>query len=106
MNTALSELTGVRDSVAHYEDRGRGLGKRGKPVTLKPVDRPNVKLPNGGVLLLECLNSDTHRLGNTLADGTYGEVEITPATLEHARTAIQACLNAYTWSGHPSHWPG
>lgn len=101
-DAALPTLRGVRDSVAHHEDRSRGLGKDGKRLRLKPVDNQLARVP-GGVLILESLNG--RNFGSTMADGQYGEVPVTSASLAVANQLVQAIIQAFRWKGHPHHWP-
>ena len=101
-DTALPALRGVRNSVAHREDRSRGLGRDGKPLSLKPVDNQLVRAP-GGVLILESLIGN--RFGSTMADGEYGEVSVTPASLAAANQLVQMSIEAFRWKGPPYHWP-
>ena len=44
---ALPALRGVRNSVAHHEDRSRGRGREGKPLALKPIDNWSPSLATG-----------------------------------------------------------
>lgn len=101
-DAAVPALRGVRNSSAHHEDRTRGLGPGGKPLTLKAVDNPLARAP-GGVLIMESLIGD--RFGSTMADGEYGEVSVTPATLTSASQLAQASIDAFRWKGAPHHWP-
>lgn len=101
-DAALPTLRGVRNSVAHHEDRSRGLGKEGKPLSLKPVDNQLARSP-GGFLILESLIGSN--FGSTMADGQYGEVPVTSASLAAANQLVQASIQAFRWKGHPRHWP-
>jgi hypothetical protein len=46
-----------------------------------------------------------NRIGLTLENGEYGEVEVSAANLEVARRAVQATIDGCEWSGFPSHEP-
>lgn len=100
---ALPHLREVRNSVSHFEDRSRGLGRGGRPLTLQPVMNQMVNAPGGGVLMLESLNNNC--FGTTMADGHYGEVEVSVATLATAANCVQQVINAFTWKGWPRHVP-
>jgi len=69
---------------------------------LKPVDNQLVRAP-GGVLILESLIGN--RFGSTMADGEYGEVSVTPASLAAANQLVQMSIEAFRWKGPPYHWP-
>jgi hypothetical protein len=100
---AFPSLVGVRDTAHHPEDRGRGLGKRGKRLKLKPIDNQFVKAPGGGVLVLDSLNGNKY--GGTMANGHYGEVEVSAESLRVVQTCIQTALNDFTWKGLRRHAP-
>jgi hypothetical protein len=99
----LPNLKEVRDSSHHMEDRVRSLGRNAKPLDLSHNDIPFVHAPAGGVLALNNLNGN--RFGTTLADGHYGEVEISEHTLNIARDTVQDALDSFSWTGHPTHSP-
>ncbi len=95
-------LVPVRNSAHHQEDRVRG--KAGdKPLDLQPVLTGPIHAPSGGVLVIDMLNDN--RYGGTLADGSYGEVEISSTTVATARDLVQRALNSFTWTGHIEHRP-
>ena len=82
------DLRGVRNSAQHLEDRARGLGagRNPKPLDLKPVDNNMVSAPNGA-LILNCLNGSMY--GNTMADGHYGEVDISTKSVDGLQEIFQ-----------------
>lgn len=45
--------------------------------------------------------------GGTVEDGTYAEVDVSDATVEAARAAVQRALDALPWKsfGYPSYIP-
>jgi hypothetical protein len=92
----IPQLRGVRNSAQHIEDRARGLGTGNKPLDLKPIDNSMIKAP-GGALVLNSLNGN--RYGSTMADGHYGEVEVSAATLAAMRDALEGLVNALKWHG-------
>ena len=75
----------------------------GKPIKVKPVSNRLVNSPAGGFVMLE--NLINNRFGSTMADGHYGEVDVSPDTLEAAGTAVQSVINVFKWKGPPQHWP-
>jgi len=99
---AFPSLTHVRDSAHHVEDRVRGKA-RDKQIQLKPVVNEAVRAPDGGVLIVQSLINN--RYGGTLADGTYGEVEVSTDSVAQAQQVVQRVLNAYTWRGPRDHLP-
>lgn len=105
LETELPALKAIRDSVEHAEDRLRGRGKSGQRLTLAPVTNNAIHAPNGGALIGGMLNNNS--LGWTTDDGTYREVEISDATVEIARAAVQRVLDALPWkkNGYPSYVP-
>ena len=101
-SASVPNLQGVRNSVAHHEDRSRGLGPNCQPIELKPVSNSLIHAPEGA-LILECL--DGTKFGSTMTDGHYGEVDVSPATLTASGTAIQSVINVFKWKGPFIHWP-
>jgi hypothetical protein len=94
---AFPELKHVRDTAHHVEDRVRGLDRDGKPLQLGPLVNEMINAPNGGVLLIDSLMNN--RYGCTLADGTYGEVEISGISLAAAIAIVQRAIEAFQWRG-------
>jgi len=98
------DLRGVRNSSQHMEDRSRGLGggRNPKPLELKPIDNQLVKA-DVGALVLNSLNGTKY--GNTMADGHYGEVDVSPQSMEVLSSIFQETLDSFQWKGQKSHLP-
>jgi hypothetical protein len=101
---AFPDLRMVRNSAQHMEDRARGLGagKNPKPLDLKPVDNGMVRAPEGA-LILNCLNGSKY--GCTMADGHYGEVEVSPASMETLQQILGSVHACFKWKGPASFRP-
>ncbi|MGC9458258.1 hypothetical protein [Vibrio genomosp. F10] len=101
---AFPNLRGVRNTSQHMEDRSRGLGagRNPQPLDLKPIDNQLVK-SEGGALMLNCLNGTKY--GNTMSDGHYGEVDVSPASMEALHSIFQQVLDSFNWKGPKSHLP-
>lgn len=97
-------LRGVRNTAQHIEDRGRGLGagRNPRPLDLKPVDNNLIKA-QGGALILNSLNGN--RYGSTMADGHFGEVEVSPQSVEHLQRILVGVLESFQWHGPKQHLP-
>jgi len=97
------DLRGVRNTNQHLEDRARGLGagRNPKPLELQPpeVGRPG----NAGALMLSSLMDD--RYGCTMADGHFGEVRVSPHSMEVLRDIFCRALYSFAWKGGPQHRP-
>lgn len=98
----LPTLTDVRDTSHHLEDRARGLDRRGNALALKPVFNRAISAP-GGALILNNLNGS--RFGSTIGDGSFAEVDVSVQSLDFARSAIQTCIDAFTWRPSKHHVP-
>ncbi len=98
------QLRSVRNTAQHMEDRSRGLGagKNPKPLDLKPVNNSMIKA-NGGALILNSLNGTMY--GNTMADGHYGEVDVSLLSMESLASIFQELLNCFKWKGLKIHLP-
>ncbi|MFK4447480.1 hypothetical protein ABH944_007782 [Caballeronia udeis] len=98
-------LRAIRNSNQHFEDRARGLGA-GKPPTqmeLKPVDNEFVKAAEGAVLAVNVLNGSKY--GSTMADGHYGEVDVSIESMEHLQRILESVLASFQWRGPKQHLP-
>ncbi len=102
MAITFPSLRGVRNSAQHLEDRARALGVGGKPLILKPVDNEMIKAP-GGALILNSLNGSKY--GSTMADGHYGEVDVSPESMAALQGLLSDVLNAFKWKGSKQHKP-
>ncbi|WP_211169167.1 hypothetical protein [Aromatoleum toluvorans] len=101
---AFPNLRGVRNTAQHIEDRARGLGagKNPKPLDLKPVQNALINAP-GGVLILNSLNGS--RYGSTMADGHYGEVDVSPESMGRLQCILEGVLARFCWRGPKEHLP-
>lgn len=102
LGKAIPHLRGVRNSVTHFEDRSRGLDQKGRRIALQPIENRMICAPSGA-LILEALNDRS--FGSVMADGHYGEVEVSAATLQHAAECVQSVIDAFTWHGPVRHIP-
>jgi hypothetical protein len=94
---AFPGITDVRDSAQHLEDRSRGLGRKEKPLKLKPMVNEFISAPGSGVLMLGNLTND--KLGYTTASGQHAEI---PISVDSARTIqihFQRVLDSFSWHG-------
>ncbi|MFF2029517.1 hypothetical protein [Arthrobacter sp. NPDC058192] len=100
-DAAFPGLVAVRDSAHHAEDRVQGK-KRKARIEPVPVINDTIHAPNG-FMATDLLNGN--RYGTTLADGSYGEVEISVASVAIAQRIVQSVFDAFQWRGHASHGP-
>jgi hypothetical protein len=103
LDTDLGLMKHIRDAIQHGEDRVRGKDRRNKPILLLPVDNSAVSAPHGGVLIYDQLNG--RRFGCSLADGSFGEVDISIETAMRVRDAVQDVINTLVWTGPRDHVP-
>lgn len=97
------DLRGVRNTSHHIEDRIRGLGVGGKELDLKPIENSFIYAPGGGVLAINNLNGTKY--GSTMSNGHYGEVDISPDSMEKLQEIIQEVLMSFKWKGPLRHKP-
>ncbi|MBU1207076.1 MAG: hypothetical protein KKH04_09145 [Proteobacteria bacterium] len=100
---AFPDLRGVRNTAQHLEDRARGLGAGREPMDLKPVENRMINAPGGGVLVLNSLNGSNY--GSTMADGHYGEVDVSPESMQHLQRILHEVLRSFRWKGPKQHLP-
>lgn len=96
------DLVGVRDSAHHADERAIGEARQ-RPIETKPIDNGAIKVDGGGVIVLGSLRG--RNFGNTMADGHYGEVEVSEESARKAQALVQKVLDAFNWSGPSMHLP-
>lgn len=80
--SAFGHLKHIRDSMAHIEDRGRG------------VDKYQRRIPTNFLILGAFIE---RRFGFTASDGKFYEIELSESTLSSAQQILQKIINAYGW---------
>ena len=98
-------LRGVRNTAQHLEDRARGLGagRNPQPLELKPITNNFINAPGGGVLILNSLNGSKY--GCTMSDGHYGEIDVSPESVQRLQAVLQELLLLFKWRGPKQHAP-
>lgn len=98
------DLRAVRNSAQHLEDRARGLGagRERKPLVLKPLDNGFINAPQGALMLNNLFGT---KFGCTMADGHYGEVDISAESLSKLQLVVQDVFNSFEWEGPKQHLP-
>lgn len=94
-------LRGVRNTAHHMEDRIRGLEKverNGKehPLKLKPISTDSLSLERGALILNSLHGS---KFGSTMADGHYGEVDVSASSMKDLQKILQEVIDAFSWNG-------
>lgn len=97
---AFPNLREVRNTQHHLEDRFLGIGARKKPLELKHSENT---LFSGKMLALTNLNGS--KFGSTMADGHYGEVDVSVESMETLQHILTAVLNSFVWDGREMHYP-
>ena len=98
------DLTGVRNTSHHMEDRARGLDaqKVPQPLKLKPVNADFI-VGSQGDLILDNLHGSKY--GCTKANGYYGVVDVSLDSLLKVQSIIQNVFDAFEWVGFRHHLP-
>lgn len=75
------------------------LGRRqgNQKIDLKPIDEGTIHAPGGGVTVPSSLNNN--RFGCTMADGQFGEVEVSSGTLTDVGGLTQRTIDVFVWQG-------
>ncbi len=99
------DLRGVRNTAQHLEDRARGLGagRNPQPLELKPIINNFISAPSGGVLVLNSLNGSKY--GSTMSNGHYGEIDVSPESMQRLQAVLQELLLLFRWRGPKQHAP-
>nr|WP_279052934.1 hypothetical protein [Acinetobacter tandoii] len=105
ISTYFPNLRAVRNTMQHLEDRSRGLdGSRPpKPMKIKPINNKLIDAPAGGVMVFNSLNGS--KFGATMANGEYGEVEISNESLGQLHEILVGVLESFKWKGPKQHKP-
>ena len=90
----LPTLVQIRDSAHHADERAVGE-VRGKPIQPKPILGQGGIIAPGGAMVMDNLYGST--FGYTSEDGEFLQVDVTAATAEIARAAIQQAIDALPW---------
>jgi hypothetical protein len=100
---AFPNLRGVRNTAQHLEDRARGLGAGQTSLELKPITNSLINAPGGGVLVLNCLSGS--RYGSSMSDGHYGEIDVSPESMQRLQQILEEVLHSFKWRGSKQHAP-
>jgi hypothetical protein len=96
--TALPPLKEIRNSATHREDRSRGLDRNSERLKLQPVNTPTIHMSNDSTaLMLGTLNGN--KLGYTINNGSFQEIEISQTTLIIAHKSLQKLIDSFKWEG-------
>ncbi|UQQ24098.1 hypothetical protein [Citrobacter freundii] len=93
MGENFPDLTNVRDSSHHTEDRVIGK-QRKKTIELQPIDTDGIKA-DGGVLVLSNLSGSSFSC--TMFNGHLGRVDVTRQSLDIVRGVIQSVIDSFQW---------
>ena len=102
---AFPDVTGLRNTAQHMEDRRRGLkgmGENKKPISLQPLHNELLEAPTGA-LVLNCLNGSKYM--STMADGSCGEVDVSPHSMDLLQNIFQKTIDSFSWTGFKQHFP-
>lgn len=95
--TAFPTVRSVRNTSQHEDERVLGRRPGNQQIELQPINNGMIHAPGGGVTVLSNLNGN--RFGCTMADGHFGEVEVSNATLEAVGALAQRSISAFSWEG-------
>lgn len=96
-------LRDIRNTIQHMEDRTRHLGAKGKKIEVKPIDTPLFK-SDGGIFAFNVVTNTAY--GNTMSNGEYGQIDISPASMEELQLIMKKLFYLFNWEGPPEHFPG
>lgn len=101
MALGIPDLSGVRNSANHQEDRLRFRNQKG-PMTTTAIDLPAIKSSPGTMVADSLMGSN---IAFTMANGNVGQVPVTSSTLRLVQELVQGLLNDLPWRGPPVHLP-
>jgi hypothetical protein len=101
-DAAIPDLKGIRDSLAHLDERLRKQAYLHRETYTIDADRWEIScLANREfrmTMVAGLSDRATHRV-----PGRVGALSVTFGTVEAARVALQSAINAFQWDG-PSRW--
>jgi hypothetical protein len=103
ISASFPDLRMVRNSAHHVEDRIRGLASENKPLDRKPIAAGGINAPGGGIVVIGSLCDS--RYGATMANGEFGEVDVSKISMLYLQRIFQGVLNSFDWIGPPQHLP-
>lgn len=94
----------VRNTNQHMEDRSRGLGagRNPKQMELKPINTP-LFASDKGILAFNVVTNTTY--GATIADGSFGQVDVSPKSIESLQLILHKIIHTFNWEGNSVHLP-
>lgn len=101
--SAFPTVRAVRNTSQHEDERVLSRRQGNKRIELKPIGDGLIHAPDGGVTVLSNLNGN--RFGCTMADGHFGEFEVSSTTLQAVGALAQRSINAFTWEGTGRYTP-
>lgn len=98
MDEAVPHLVGVRNSIAHVDDRLRRLKSHGRKIEPRPIEIPGlISGPAGGIAVGSLVGRDYFTM---CEDGEQHSVRIDQTTLFAVRDILQTFLDQLPWR-HP-----
>lgn len=95
LDSYFPDLTKVRNSTQHIEDRMRGLGAN-RPLELKPINKDGFVASAGTLVMCSFIGS---KFIATKDGGELGELDISFDSLQKMGEVIQMTLNSFQWYG-------
>jgi Haloacid dehalogenase-like hydrolase len=94
----MRKTLGVTSLLSRFE------GRLFSSSDVEPITNNFINAPGGGVLVLNNLNGT--RYGSTMSDGHYGEIDVSPESMQRLQAVLQALLLLFKWRGPRQHAPG
>lgn len=100
---AFPAVSGIRNSLQHAEDRARRKARNEKALDIKSVSNEWAEAPSGALLVLSGIVGS--KVGTTMADGEYGEVDISEGSMRKVQEILQKFVDSLCWTGPKRHLP-
>ncbi|AUA31723.1 hypothetical protein CWR53_03490 [Pseudomonas sp. SGAir0191] len=102
MKGLFPDLREVRNSAHHMEDRVRGKRNGGRELVPQAIDN-NIARSSSGLIIGVSINGTKY--GTTMANGHYGEVDISAASMSKLLQMMQDVIACFNWTGRKQHFP-
>lgn len=102
MKDYFPDLREVRNSAHHMEDRVRWKKSGERELVPGAIDN-DLARSSSGLLVTVAINGTKY--GTTMANGQYGEIDISIASMDKLLAIMEEVVGCFSWTGSKQHFP-